>query len=165
MPPITVREGPEGRLFVSLPYSAERLARIRSVPGRVWHGDQKRWSVPGGPAALAALKTVFAGDELLVESAEAESSADPALLRRAGEAIRARHMSPRTGKSYLGWIRRFIVETGRPPEQLGDVEIGRFLSKLATAGRVSASTQNQALHAILFLYTQVLGKEIPASRG
>ena len=163
--PIVVRPGEAGRLTVLLPYTAERVAKIKTVPGRVWHGEQKRWSVPGGAAALAALKALFAGDELRLESAAAAPSADPALIRRTREAIQARHMSPRTAECYLGWIRRFIQETGRPPEQLSEAEIGRFLSSLATARHVSASTQNQALHALLFLYTEVLGKKIDRVEG
>ncbi len=160
--PVVVRPGEAGRLTVLLPYTPARVAKIKTVPGRVWHGEQKRWSVPGGAGPLAALKALFASDELRLESAGAEPSADPSLIRRTREAIQARHMSPRTEESYLGWIwiRRFIQETGRPPEQLGEAEIGRFLSSLATTRHVSASTQNQALHALLFLYTQVLGKKI-----
>jgi site-specific recombinase XerD len=74
-------------------------------------------------------------------------------------AIRARHYSPRTGKVYLGWIRRFIQFHGRQhPLRLGEREISEFLSHLATRSRVSPSTQNQALSAILFLYRNVLHK-------
>jgi len=81
------------------------------------------------------------------------------------EAIRARHFSPRTEEAYAGWIRRFLAQAGRRPEELGEKDIARFLSSLATSAHMSASTQNQALHAILFLFEQILGKKIARLDG
>ena len=79
--------------------------------------------------------------------------AGPRLLDRVRQAIRARHYSPRTEKAYVGWIRRFIVFHGkRHPDEMGVPEVTQFLSSLATRDKVSASTQNQALSALLFLY-------------
>lgn len=72
-------------------------------------------------------------------------------------AVRVRHYSRRTEEAYATWIRRYIVFHGkRHPSELGADDIARFLSHLATDRRVSASTQNQALSAVLFLY-RVLG--------
>ena len=80
--------------------------------------------------------------------------------------IRTRHMSPRTEKSYLHWIRRFIYfHDRRHPKELGTAEVNAFLSHLATARRVSASTQNQALCALLFLYRHVLKKDLGEFEG
>jgi len=76
------------------------------------------------------------------------------------EAIHARHFSPRTEDAYVGWSRRFLARNPGPPESLGEADISRFLSWLAQEGQVSASTQNQALNALLFLFTQALGKDI-----
>ena len=71
-------------------------------------------------------------------------------------------MARRTEEAYVGWVRRFILANGkRHPEGMGAAEIERFLTGLAVAGKVSASTQNQALSALLFLYKQVLGVELP----
>ena len=76
-------------------------------------------------------------------------------------ALRTRHYSARTEKAYVGWIRRFILfHDKRHPDALAEPEIAAFLSSLADAGRMSASSQNQALAAILFLYGQVLGREL-----
>ena len=75
--------------------------------------------------------------------------------------LRASHYSIRTEKSYVAWIRRFILFHGkRHPDELGEPEITSFVSALATERHVSASTQNQALAALLFLYQAVLGREI-----
>ncbi|HVL69460.1 MAG TPA: integron integrase [Vicinamibacterales bacterium] len=75
--------------------------------------------------------------------------------------IRAKHYSPRTEEAYVGWIRRFVrFHRGRHPRELGEAEVTAFLSSLAIEGRVAASTQNQALSALIFLYTEVLGAQL-----
>jgi len=85
----------------------------------------------------------------------------PRLLDTVRAALRTRHYSPRTEKAYVGWIRRFILFHGkRHPETMGEREVGAFLTHLATDAKVSASTQNQALAALLFLYQQVLGRQL-----
>ncbi|WP_175304622.1 integron integrase [Candidatus Nitrospira nitrificans] len=86
----------------------------------------------------------------------------PRLLDRVRAAIRTRHYSRRTEKAYVGWIRRYILFHGkRHPAEMGASEVTRFLSSLAVEGQVAASTQNQAVSALLFLYREVLGQELP----
>jgi len=83
----------------------------------------------------------------------------PRLLDQVHAAIRTRHLSFRTEKAYVGWIRRFIFfSEKRHPRDMGEPEVAKFLSHLAVEGGVSASTQNQALAVILFLYRDVLGQ-------
>ena len=85
----------------------------------------------------------------------------PKLLEQVCEAIRTRHYSLRTEDTYLRWIKRFILFHGkRHPREMGGREIQEFLSYLAVEGRVAASTQSQALSAIVFLYQQVLKQTI-----
>ena len=87
--------------------------------------------------------------------------AKPRLLDQVRASLFARHYSKRTVRAYVGWIRRFIIfHKKRHPEEMGGVEVGAFLSNLATEAKVSSSTQNQALAALLFLYQQVLGREL-----
>ena len=89
------------------------------------------------------------------------SSAKPKLLDQVRQAIRTRHYSYMTEKAYVGWIKRFIFfHNKRHPAEMGEAEIGRFLSSLATESHVSASTQNQALNALLFLYQEILHLKI-----
>ncbi|PYS33934.1 MAG: hypothetical protein DMG14_30705 [Acidobacteria bacterium] len=79
------------------------------------------------------------------------------LLDRVRSAIRLRHYSPRTEEAYVGWIRRFVFfHHKRHPTEMGDAEVRQFLSDLAEKQSVSASTQNQALNALVFLYREVL---------
>lgn len=87
----------------------------------------------------------------------------PRLLDRVRAAIRVRHYSRRTEDTYVVWIRRFILfHRKRHPCEMGEREITAFLTYLAVEKHVAASTQNQALSALLFLYQKVL--EIPLER-
>ena len=86
----------------------------------------------------------------------------PRLLERVRTAMRARSMSPATEDVYCRWIVRFIrFHQRRHPEELGAAEVTAFLSDLAVRRHVSASTQNQALSALLFLYGEVLQTDLP----
>ncbi|OGS49107.1 MAG: integrase, partial [Elusimicrobia bacterium RIFOXYB2_FULL_62_6] len=76
-------------------------------------------------------------------------------------AVRSRHFSLSTETIYASWAERFLRRNADTPlEKLGEAEVSRFLSSLATESHVSASTQNQALNALIFFYKEVLGKEI-----
>lgn len=84
--------------------------------------------------------------------------AAPPLLEQVRRRMRARHLSRRTEQAYTSWIRRYILFHGkRHPSELDGPDVEAFLSWLATEGQVSASTQNQAMAALLFLYKEVLG--------
>ena len=86
----------------------------------------------------------------------------PRLLDRVRAAVRTRHYSRRTEEAYVAWIRRYIIFHGkRHPMEMGASEITGFLTWLAVDGHVAASTQNQALSALLFLYQGVLDLEVP----
>ena len=85
----------------------------------------------------------------------------PKLLDQVRDAIRLKHYSIRTERTYLDWIKRFILFHGkRHPREMAEVEVTQFLTHLARDGHVAASTQNQALSALLFLYKEVLKQEI-----
>ena len=85
----------------------------------------------------------------------------PRLLDRVRQKLRLRHFSYRTEQAYVAWIKRYIHYHGvRHPDEMGSVEVVDFLSDLAVNRRVAASTQNQALAALLFLYREVLGRDL-----
>jgi len=105
-----------------------------------------------GPAEGACLAREHAG----------EAPRAPKLIDVVRDTLRARHYSRRTEKAYIGWIRRYILFHGkRHPRELGAAEATRFLTALAVDAKVSASTQNQALAALLFLYREVVRIELP----
>ena len=91
----------------------------------------------------------------------AQTADKPKLLDLVRDVIRRKHYSIRTEQSYVDWIRRFILFHGkRHPGQMGEPEVTAFLTHLARDGGVAASTQNQALSALLFLYKEVLKQEL-----
>ncbi|MDD5274945.1 MAG: integron integrase [Methylovulum sp.] len=86
----------------------------------------------------------------------------PRLMDQVRDRIRVKHYSISTEKLYVQWIKRFILFNGkRHPTELGAAEVEAFLTHLAVDGHVSASTQNQALSALLFLYKEVLVMDLP----
>ena len=91
---------------------------------------------------------------------------EPKLLDQLRGRLRVKHYSIRTEQSYVEWVRRFVLFHGkRHPRDLGATEVEAFLTNLAVQRRVSASTQNQAKSAILFLYKEVIDKELPWLNG
>lgn len=91
-----------------------------------------------------------------------QSPSEPKLLDKVRAKIRFKNYSIRTERSYVGWIKRFILfHNKRHPQEMGVAEIEAFLTYLAVEENVAASTQNQALCALLFLYKHVLDISLP----
>ena len=98
----------------------------------------------------------------IAEPVEKNAATPPKLLDQVRDRLRLKHYSLRTEQAYVGWIRRYIVFHGkRHPSEMGKPELESFLTSLAVQRNVSASTQTQALSALLFLYKDVLGLEFP----
>ena len=88
------------------------------------------------------------------------SNGKPKLLDQVRHALRVRHLALSTEKTYVDWIRRFILfHNKRHPSELGPAELQTFLTHLACNRGVSASTQNQALNAVVFMYREVVKRE------
>jgi len=172
-PPIRVKAGPEGRLIVLLPYTPERVAKIKTVEGRRWHDPEKHWTVPREEGMIERLAALFENDSIELDESLAGPSPRPerahgeeqSILTRLQAATRSRHFSPRTETAYTAWARRFLNQAVVAPEKLDETAVSRFLSGLAVDGHVSASTQNRALNALLFLFEHVLGKKIGLIEG
>lgn len=92
--------------------------------------------------------------------------ASPRLYGKIVEVLRTGHYSPRTEKSYVHWIGRYLrFHEGKHPRELAEEDVNRFLSDLATTKNVAAATQNQALAAVLFLYRHVLDQPLGRVEG
>lgn len=101
-------------------------------------------------------------DAMQAAGRAAQGTARPRLLDELRSRLRLKHYSLKTERAYVYWIRRYIHANGRRhPRELDGVAVERFLSLLATRDQVAASTQNQALSALLFLYKEVLGIALP----
>src|SRR5262245_271432 len=105
------------------------------------------------------------GDRRVPEASRETGAPDPPkprLLDRVRHALGTRHYSRRTEKAYVHWIKRYIFFHGkRHPAEMGATEVTAFLTSPAVQAKVAPSTQNQALSALLFLYREVLGIELP----
>jgi integron integrase len=125
--------------------------------------------LPGQTATLHSQPTAVSPlHAFVLEPSELYRSSpdEPRLLDLVRRTIRARHYSPRTEKSYVSWIRRYVIyHDRRHPRDLGAEHVERFLSWLASEQKVSASTQNQALCALLFLYREVLRSDVDWIEG
>jgi integrase-like protein len=114
------------------------------------------------PEYVALSAGGWCGSAGTVHETDPAAPPKPRLLDRTREAIRARHYSRRTEKAYVHWIKRYIFFHGkRHPVEMGTAEVTAFLTSLAVDSKVAASTQNQALSALLFLYREVLGVDLP----
>jgi integron integrase len=102
------------------------------------------------------------GPDSAIYSPGAPDKREKKLIDRFRDAVRSRHYSRRTEKTYWYWVRYFIFfHSKRHPAEMGAEQVSAFLSWLATERNGAAATQNQALSALLFLYKQVLGKDLP----
>ena len=166
--------------MVHLPYSPERVEKIKTVAGRRWHIQEKHWTVPHDDKAVERLLQLFSGEQVLVAPGlgpPQRSSSQPEVSAAAAEdiqawlkvlrsAVRSRHFSPSTEAIYASWAERFLRRNaGTPLEKLGEAEIADFLSHLASDCNVAASTQNQALNALLFFFKEVVRKDIGFVNG
>lgn len=115
-----------------------------------------------GPLTYPAAARDTVTRALAVRETGPAAAPKPRLLDRVRGAARTRHYSRRTEKTYVAWIRRYILFHGkRHPAEMGAAEITHFLTSLAVDGKVAAATQNQALSALLFLYREVLEQDFP----
>ena len=169
--PIRIRPGEDGQLIVQLPYSPDHVAKIKTVAGRRWHARERHWTVPQDNETLGTLLRLFPGKPVDVDPAlgakQAGDTGKPSstvlisVLTDLHTAVQARHYSRRTEQAYAHWASRFLYfHPGRHPAEMAEADINRFLTHLAVTENVSASTQNQALAALLFLYRHVIGRDV-----
>jgi len=155
---ITISGSTKNQLTVQIPYDQTLLTAIRRIPGRKWDETRRVWLIPDTQDHADQLLQNLSDTGLFqAEETVPAPPVDSAILRRYQEALEARHYSPRTKAAYSAWIERFATfNHPHALEKLGEREINIFLTKLAVDEKVSASTQNQALAALLFLYRSLL---------
>src|SRR5207247_2557663 len=154
---------PDRRSVSKPPRCSARVPRLHSRRGRHY-----MVSVDRNPASAYARLSEGSRHRstLAVHETSPAEPLKPRLLARSRAALRTRHYSPRTEEAYVAWIRRYIFFHGkRHPAEMGAPEITRFLSSLAVDGEVAASTQNQALSALLFMYRDVLELDLACLDG
>jgi integron integrase len=167
---VMIGKDASGNIKVTFPYDPVYVARVKTIPGRKWHPDGKYWTFPYSKTVFNQIHSAFAGEDFDIDESlkslaphtQVEKPAGATVLDRFHDLIRLKHYSTRTEETYLHWITRYLsFHNNRDPKEMGAQEIEAFLSHLAVDLKVAAGTQNGAFNAILFLYRDVLRKELP----
>lgn len=151
-------------------FNVTMLDAVRSVPGRRWNNDEKLWLIPNNKVASnELLRNIYATGLFNVEEmsvihppAQSAMSGEKYIdhqIRKINEALTARHYSEHTKISYKKWVEDFLT-LNQGKENIGEAEINEYLKNLALKKNVSASTQNQALAAILFYFRFILNTPV-----
>jgi integron integrase len=150
-----------GMLAIRTPYQQNIVEALKSVPGKTWNPDLCLWLLPDTKAASEALlQAIYNTGLYTLLDLPIDSPDRKEALKRYNDALIARHYSERTNASYRHWVERFLgYFYDLDAASLGEAEANRFLSMLAVREGVSASTQNQALAALLFFFRAVLAKK------
>jgi len=151
-------------------FNEQMLQAVRTLPGRRWNNDEKFWLIPDNKAAVNQLmKNIYATGLFNVKETTGPKSSSPSIksdqrfiasqIQKINEALTARHYSEHTKTSYKKWVEEFLT-IYQDTENLGEREINEFLKNLALKKNVSASTQNQALAALLFYFRFILNTPV-----
>ena len=162
---VKVSRDTSGKITVAFPYDPSRISKIKTIEGHKWNPDKKHWSFPDSEGVLHKILKVFGQEQVHLDPA-LQSNLSPIIFDKVHEAVQSRHYSRRTEQTYVNWVKRFIHFYGNQNFlEMGEKEVNAFLSHLAINEHVSASTQTQALCAIVFLYRHVLNKDIGLLEG
>ena len=160
---INIKPHNENYFSVQFPcgFNQAILDSVRKVPQRKWLNEEKLWLIPDNQQSVEVLLQnlyetgLFNVEEEIVQSVINEKPLQTELtagINKMKELLKARHYSQRTIECYERWVRDFLNTYADYKEELGQKEINAFLTRLAVKAKVSASTQNQALAALLFYF-------------
>ena len=161
----------EGFIKVDFPgrFTEQMLDAVRKVPGRRWNNDEKLWLIPDKKAAVnELLGNIFVTGMFNAEERMETSPKTPVAIsteyiarqiRKINEALTTRHYSEHTKTSYKKWVEDFLT-LNQGKEDIGEREINEYLKNLALKKNVTASTQNQALAALLFYFRFILNTPV-----
>ncbi len=147
----------DGNIAVSLPYDKELIDRIRTVTGREWLWEEKVWTVPETSGMVEVLQSLFS--DMRVE-------VDPLLrgnvmpIERMRRELVARKYSPKTVKAYVRTNERMLEMVEKRPDDITSEDVRRYLAHLSQNRGASASTLNQAINALRFLYGRIMGRRL-----
>ena len=168
IPPLNLHMGEVGRLMVHFPYRPENVARIKTIPGRRWHPEERCWSVPHTSATMAHLQRLFSGpvpdlQGILpptkpLRQKERRPPDEQAFVEPIEQEMRLRGYSPKTCKSYRNHLLRFRRFLQKEPHTVGEKEIRHYLLYLIDEKKISGAHHNQTVSALKFYYQHVLRK-------
>ena len=160
---INIKPHNENYFSVQFPcgFNQAILDSVRKVPQRKWLNEEKLWLIPDNQQSVEVLLQnlyetgLFNVEEEIVQSVISEKSPQTELtagIIKMKDLLKARHYSQRTIECYERWVKDFLNTYSDYKEEIGQKEINAFLTRLAVKAKVSASTQNQALAALLFYF-------------
>jgi integrase/recombinase XerD len=156
MAAIRIRPGDNGRLIVTFPYAPGRVEKIKTIPGKWWHPEEKHWTVPDTDGMVGRLVSLFEGERVEVNPAlHRDWETIRRILGAVENELTLRRYSPRTHEAYLGHLKRFLNHFGQDAETLDGADLRGYFLDLVQSG-ISWSYQNQAISAVKFLYRHVL---------
>ena len=173
---VQIKAYDRSKIAVSFPqgFSEPVLNAVRKIPGRSWNSKQKLWLLPDNQnSADLLLSNLHQTGLFNADVPQKQSEQKPPLaqrsqsddLKKLKELLAARHYSPRTVESYERWTKEFLRLYVACGERLGQKHVNEFLTSLAVKKNASASTQNQALAALLFYFRFVLNEDIENLSG
>lgn len=161
---VSILPGRPGEIVVRMPYHPVLLESIRQIPGRRWDPSDKLWRLPDTQTNRDTLLHAFWTTGLFnvpdTHKRTPDGAAVDSWTTRFDEKMTAMHYSPRTKRTYAGWITRYLAYRRYDDNAGVEERINAWLTHLAVDGNVAASTQNQALAAVLFYYRHVVDRDV-----
>lgn len=166
---VRIRFSENGCIAVTFtPWSSQVYSLLRSQSNRSYDPVNKAWLIPAGAKSIEALLSDLFATKLFSAPAPnfPANAADDPLVERLERDLKARHYSPRTIRTYTAWLDRFLLEkrlapnTTVLPHTIDHRDVNAFLSRLAVEEKISASTQNQALAALLFFFRNTVQRPL-----
>lgn len=159
----------KNRIKVTFPYSPDLIKKIKTIPGRRWHPEEKCWTIYDTDEAIARFFTLFSKEKMEIDSSflpvarlylpYLPAPGEEELVRLVNEEMKLRGYSPKTKKAYLGHIRRFIrFFRQKKAVKLREKEVREYFLNMINDQRCSESYYEQGISAIKFLYTHVIKK-------
>jgi integrase/recombinase XerD len=160
---VQITPGESGQLIIRFPYSPERVAAVRAVPGRRWHPEEKYWTIPHSPKTLERVHSLFTSDRVVVAAA-VEAAAPELPVARVQEIVTAldekltlRGYSPRTRQTYRLHVQRFLKWLRQEPGTASQAKLQAYLLEMLDGG-LSASYVRQARAVLTIIYEDLLNQ-------
>lgn len=164
---VCINKSLKGQLIIQFDYTAERVTRIKLIPGKRWYSHERYWTIPLQAESVTKLFEIFSDEEFCIEPTTQKvlsrvgvlSNADlryADVLRRSEEELKLHGYSSKTLKAYLGQIRRFLMYNQKDVNDLANEDIRRYIVSLLDDKAKSHAYVNQAISSIKFLFYDVL---------
>jgi integrase/recombinase XerD len=160
---VQITPGESGQLIIRFPYSPERVAAVRAVPGRRWHPEEKYWTIPYSPKTLERVRSLFTGDRVVVAAAvqavtpELPVTQVQEIVTALDKELTLRQYSPKTRDDYRLQVQHFLKWLRRDPATAANEDLRAYLLDMLD-NKLSASYVRQARAALGILYRSVLGQ-------